>query len=259
MDVLDPNRAREVLHDLLSRAGRSALERRRTTSVHVKPDGSPVTEADRVLDDWLARELPAAFPGCGVVGEEGAHETGPAGTFYVDPIDGTQAYLDGLPYWGPTVSLVRDGVLELGAFYVPPLDELWFAARGHGAFRNGERLQMGPSRWSESKQVIFVPSRFHRGPRATWSGKIRALGSTAAHLALVAGGAGVATVIPRWALWDVGCGVLLVTEAGGRVSAIDGSPIDVVSCRAGLPFMAGASTALQNLAAAFAGRTDAEG
>ncbi|MCB9677334.1 MAG: inositol monophosphatase family protein [Alphaproteobacteria bacterium] len=259
MDPSDIERARDVLHDLLVEAGSMALARRAATAVEMKDDGSPVTGADQAIDAWFAEQLPRAFPGVGVVGEEGAGIAGSAGTFFVDPIDGTQAYLDGLPYWGPTVCLVRDGVLELGAFYVPPLREYWFAARGHGAFRDGVRLTIGPPRWDDRRQVLLVPSRFHMRRHGHWPGKIRAFGSAAAHLALVAAGAGVATVVPRWSLWDVGCGALLVTEAGGRIATLDGAPYDVVNGEPGLPFAAGASTALQNLAAAFAGRTDGEG
>ena len=74
-----------------------------------------------------------------------------------------------------------------------------------------------------------------------------ALGSSAAHLALVASGAGLVTVIPKWHLWDVGFGVLMVEESGRRVCDPEGNPIDVIACQPGLPILAGASTALDGL------------
>jgi len=260
MNSLDPDRARGVLHELLSQAGRLARDRRHSTSMQLKSDGSPVSDVDQELDAWLGAELPRAFPGCGVIGEEGACLQGTEGTFHIDPIDGTQSYLDGFPYWGPTVCLVRDGKLVLGAFYVPMLDEYWFAATGYGAYRDGERLHLSPPQWGPKRQVLLVSSRFHAHPAsARWQGKIRALGSAAAHLALCAAGSGVAAIVPKWALWDVGCGALLITESGGGISSLDGSAFDVVNGEQGLPIMAGAPSALQNLATAFAGRTDGEG
>lgn len=251
-----PERARDLLHELLRRAGRMALQAQIGAVARVKSDGSPVTDADKAIDAWFAEALPDAFPGMGVVGEEGAAIAGQRGTFHVDPIDGTQAYLQRLAYWGPTVTAVVEGELAFGAFYAPALDEYWFVARGFGAWRNGVRLPQLPDPGSPRDQVLFAPSRFHQGPRVGWPGKVRALGSTAAHLAHVASGAGAATIVPKWSLWDVGCGALMIDEVGGRVCAIDGGPIDLVRGPVGLPFIAGASTALQMLAEQLAGRID---
>jgi myo-inositol-1(or 4)-monophosphatase len=249
---VDVRRARDLLQALLTEAGSRALERQKRVEVTLKDDGSPVTPMDASIDAWLAQELPRAFPGVGVIGEEGASETQDdgAGVFWVDPIDGTQSYIDGLPYWGPTVTLVRGGRVVFGAFYAPALDEFWFGAPGVGAWRSGRSLAgrlRGDGRWAPNKQVLFVPSRFHRGPRVPWAGKLRSFGSTAAHLALVAAGAGVAVVVPRWELWDVGCGVALIREAGGIIRGLDGAPVDVVNGPRGLPFVAGASSAVSTL------------
>lgn len=221
----------------------------------LKDDGSPVSVIDKELDASIAAALRKELPTVGIRGEEGAHHTGPDGTFWIDPIDGTQAYVDGLPYWGPTVSLVQDGVVSLGAFYSPVTDEMWLAIRGGGAWRNGVRLESRWDRWPRSKQAVLAPSRFHRAPRFPWKGKVRAFGSSAAHLALVAASAAVATIVPRWSLWDVGCGALMITEVGGALVGLDGAPIDVVAAGGDLPFLAGAPTALHDLSAAL-GRMD---
>lgn len=242
MDWYEPTRAAGVLEDLLRRAGRIALEAQPTMESERKGDGSPVTEADRIVDAFLAEALSAAFPGCAVLGEEGARiEGGPR--FYVDPIDGTRSYLQRLAYWGPTVCLYDGPELLLGAFYAPVVNEFWFAARGHGAFRDGQLLRI-PEPPPPRDQTLFVPSRFHLARNVEWPGRIRALGSAAAHLAHVAAGAGALAIVPRWKRWDVGCGVLLVQEAGGVVSDIQGNPLDRNLGVDDLPFLAGASTAL---------------
>lgn len=251
-----PERAQEALQALLLAAGRMALDAQVGVAWASKADGSPVSEADKAIDAFLAEGLTEAFPGMGVVGEEGASRQGEKGTFFVDPIDGTEAYLQRLAQWGPTVTAVIDGRVDFGAFYAPAVDEFWFVARGHGAWRNGVRLPMLSDAGPAQKQVIFVPSRFHQGPRVDWKGKVRALGSTAAHLAHVAGGAGVAAIIPKWSLWDVGCGALMIEEVGGKVCGFDGRPVDLVAGPVGLPLLAGASTALQMLTAELVGRID---
>lgn len=240
----------DALRDLLTEAGRFALSHRDDTRVERKPDGSLVSDVDRTLDARIAAGLRERFPGTGVRGEEGAHQTGEAGTFFVDPVDGTHAFLQGLAYWGPTVGLVRDDELVLGALYLPVLDQFFFAARGHGAWRNGEPLPGPDRRQRTGDRVLFAPSRIHDAPAGLWDGKVRVLGSTAAHLALVASGAGSATLVPSWNLWDVGCGALLISESGGSLCGLDGGPVDLVRGPPGLPFLAGASTALSDVVTA---------
>jgi myo-inositol-1(or 4)-monophosphatase len=237
---------RTAIEPILRAAGELAREQFGRAKPATKEDGSWVTEADRRVETYLTEALTTEFPGTGVLGEEG-HRVEGTGTWYIDPIDGTTAYVQGLAYWGPTVCLVRDGVLEVGALYLPMLDEFWYAERDGGAWLNGERIRRRDDDAVRSQSGLFVPSDIHRRPAPPWPGKIRALGSTAAHLALVAAGRGAAVVIPRWSLWDIGCGVLLIEEAGGRICDVRGESVQVTSCLAGLPILAGASTALHLL------------
>jgi len=214
----------------------------------MKSDGSLVTAADRELEAFLTEALSREFPGTGIVGEEGANVEG-ADRWHIDPIDGTTAFVQRLAHWGPTICLVQDGRLEVGAFYMPRLDEFWFAQRGGGAWLDDTRLSSPDPGRVERQDALFAPSNFHRRSPVPWPGKIRALGSSAAHLALVAAGSGLLTVIPKWELWDIGCGVLLMEEAGRRVCDAVGEGVEVTTCRTGLPILAGASTALNLLTA----------
>lgn len=235
---------RPILARLLEAAGAAALSASRTARGRLKPDGSEVCEADLRSEALLVEGLARAFPGAAVISEEGTRVEGRDGVWYVDPIDGTSAYLDGLAYWGPTVCLVCGGRPEVGALWLPRLRELWYARRGAGAWRNGTRLVARPDATPGRHDAIFLPSRFHRVGPIPWPGKVRALGSSATHLALVASGSGLATVVPRWGPWDVAAGLLLITEAGLAVTDPRGSPVEPLSGPAGLPFLAGARTAL---------------
>lgn len=206
---------RAELSALLTDAGALALDYVGRSRVEIKSDGSPVTDADRAVEELIVERLTRAFPDDGIVSEEGCRIEGRSGAvWHVDPIDGTSSYLRRMADWGPTVCRVTRGRLEVGGYYAPRLREHWFAGLGYGAWRDGVRFSAREPREVTPEDVVFAPSRFHRAPNTPWPGKVRALGSTAAHLAYVAADAGLATIIPKWNLWDVGCGVLLVREAG---------------------------------------------
>lgn len=241
---------RDELQSILLEAGRVALSWFGRVSPEAKADGTPVTEADRAVEEVIARGLGAAFPGESVRSEEGLRVDGAPGSpcWYVDPIDGTGAFVSQLAYWGPTVCRVVDGALQAGAFYVPRLGELWFAEAGGGAWRDGRRL--GPPPAADGigpNDILFVPSRFHRRQPVPWPGKVRALGSSAAHLAHVAAGGGLAAFVPKWNLWDVGCGALLLQETGRVICSADGEGVRPERVTPGLPLLAGAPGALRVL------------
>ena len=227
-----------LLRALLDEAGQEAMRLFRDTSPTLKADGTWVTDADTACEKLLFDGLAAAFPNMGIVSEEGAHQSGNDGTWHVDPIDGTSAYLEGLAHWGPTICLVQDNALVLGALWLPRLGEFWIAKRGQGAWRNDTRLPQANASQAFRSNCLYVPSRFHRRQRVNWTGKIRALGSSASHLAQVAAGHGTAALISRWHLWDVGCGILLVEECGGVITDLAGNGFDPLS-QPGTPFLAG--------------------
>jgi fructose-1,6-bisphosphatase/inositol monophosphatase family enzyme len=240
---------RDELRTLLADAGAEALARFRRVVPEWKADGTPVTEADRAVEAILVERLSRAFPGDHVRSEEGTRVEGRPGApvWFVDPIDGTGSYVAGLPDWGPTVCRVVDGVLTVGAFLAPRVGEHWHAEVGGGAWRGEERLPPMVDRAVRGDDLLFLPSRFHRRGPIPWRGKVRALGSSAMHLCHVASGAGVAAIVPKWSLWDVGAGALLIREVGGEVRGADGEPLAPERSVEGLPLLVGAPTALRSL------------
>ena len=235
---------------MLVQAGRVALAHFRDVAVRRKADGSTLTDADLAAERVLVAALRDAFPGDGIVSEEGAAVTAESGhgTWYVDPIDGTSVFTEGLAHWGPTVARLHGGRWDLGGFYQPRLDEFWFASREHGADRDGHPLT--PISTAPPKhRTMMLPSRSHLAGPMPWRGKSRALGSTAAHLAMVAGGGASAVVVPSWSPWDVGCGLLLLELTEHAVVDLSGAPMDpMLHERA--PFIAGHPALLDDLAAA---------
>lgn len=240
-----------ALGHLLERAGLAALEHFRAAPPRRKADGSPVTDADLAAEAVLVAGLHELFPGVAVCSEEGdpAEPEGVSEVLYVDPIDGTSAFVEQLAHWGPTVAMVRDGEPVFGALHLPRLGETWLAERSVGAFRDGHRLQPPALDQVRRSSMLYVPSRFHQIGRVAWPGKIRALGTTAVHLAQVAAGMGAATAIGTWSPWDIGFGALAVEEAGRVLTDLSGSPIRPLAHR-GAAFLAGDPAAVAALAAA---------
>lgn len=236
----------DVLAGLLREAGEVALDRFLTVEAERKRDHTEVTEADRLSEAMLVRGLGIHFPGEGVVGEEGARVAGER-TWYVDPIDGTACYLEGLAYWGPVLGRVVDGCPEAGGVLFPRLSELWFAQAGAGAWRSGRRLPSLEALRLGRDSVVLVPSRFHTVATLGVDCKVRNLGSIAAHLCQVAAGGAVATLVgPGWRPWDVVAGLVLLEEVGGVALSLDGSPLDVLSDPSA-PFVAGGRAACDDL------------
>lgn len=240
---------RAELRAMLEEAGTIAMSYFGRVIPEQKSDGTPVTDADRAIEERIVERIGRVFPGESVRSEEGHRIEGRPGApcWYVDPIDGTGAFVSQLAYWGPTLCRVVDGSLDVGAMLIPRLGEHWYAEHGGGAWRGEQRLPTVERTEIGRNDVLFVPSRFHRRQPVPWAGKIRALGSSAAHLAHVAAGGGLATVVPKWALWDVGCGALLIREVGRVIWDASGHPVDPERITPGLPLLVGAPVALRSL------------
>lgn len=241
---LPPDPRAEPLSRALRAGGDAALARLDGLRAWKKPDGTALTDADLAAHEAIVEALGEAFPGEAVLSEEGPVGRAPTtgAVWFVDPVDGTDAMVEGLAHWGPTACRVVDGKLDVGAFWLPRTGELWFAGRGAGAWLDGRRLAP-PEPTRPGSASVYLPSRSHRMPAVAWHGKMRALGSSAAHLAQVARGSGGATVVADWKLWDVGCGILLVEEAGRVVVGLDGQPFDPLALE-GQPLVAAARSVL---------------
>ncbi len=233
------------LGELLLLAGEEASGRFGDPSPLRKKDGTPVTTADRAAQDVLIAGLLARFPGDGIQAEEDVERAGGPRTWIIDPIDGTAAYSEGLAHWGPCVAALEGGRASLGALWMPRIREYYYFEAGLGAFRNGAPLpRLRPLGAPGRLSVLYVPSRLHAGARVDWPGKLRCLGSVAAHLCLVAAGCASATLVPAgWRLWDTALGLALIEAVGGSAVLPDGRPLDP-ALHVGLPFAAGTPEAL---------------
>ncbi len=193
---------------------------------HDKRDGSPVTEVDLAVDALLVDAIAAEFPDHAIISEEGRTTwDGSEWTWIIDPIDGTTNYAAGLPWWCVSIALAHAGEVVWGMIDAPTLDRRWTATRGGGAFLAGNSIEVSPAsdltdRSTRHEPIAVTPGTIRRWRRGTFF-KARVMGSSALELALVADGslAAVYQRVPK--VWDVAAGLVLVTEAGGSVVAVD--------------------------------------
>jgi len=210
--------------------------------VETKPDLTPVTEADRAAEATLRALLRARRPQDAVLGEEGGEVPGsPAGSssrpddgprrrWVIDPIDGTKGYARGIPVWATLVALEHDGVPVVGVVSAPALGARWWAARGEGAFRDGEPITVSAVAALDDAHLSYdsvaefeaegIGEQFLALTRRCW--RTRAFGDFWSHVLVADGSIDVAVEVGGLAVWDVAAPMVVVQEAGGRVTDLAG-------------------------------------
>ncbi len=187
-----------------------ALSRFRATDlrVDVKPDLTPVSEADRAVEDRLRARIAAERPGERVLGEEEGGEE--SSEWIVDPIDGTRNYSRGIPVWA-TLIAYRARVAVVSA---PALGRRWWAVRGGGAFADGRPIRVSAIDRLEDATVLYALDQ-PPPPRAYEAWHLRGLGDFWAHMLVAEGSAEVAVDAHGLAVWDTAALAVVVEEAGG--------------------------------------------
>lgn len=198
-----------------------------------------VTRADREAEERVFKYLAARHPGHALIGEEswdGSCELGAGYTWILDPLDGTTNYAHGLDHYAFSLGLMFDGEPVAGIVVDPQRDHVYRALRGRGAFRNRKRLRVsGATRLGHSLMATGFPydRRHHLDELFEYlrefllrSRGIRRMGVASLDLALVAAGQIDGYYEKTLHAWDVAAGMLLVTEAGGRITDFAGRKFD---------------------------------
>lgn len=190
-----------------------------------KEPGQLVSDADLMVDALLRERLSALIPDAAWLSEESAASPGRAEkrlAWVVDPIDGTRDFVRGRPGWAVSVALVEDGDVVIGILAAPARNELWWAARGQGAWRNGVRLHCG-SHPTLSK--ARVPADHLRGIDIDYV-LVPKPNSIALRIAMVAADEADAVASIRWgAEWDIAAACIIAQEAGAIVTDVMGRPL----------------------------------
>ncbi len=203
--------------------------------VSMKGPADFVSAADRKAERVIFDALSKARPGYGFVMEESGIVEGkdPSHIWHIDPLDGTTNFLHGIPIFAVSLALERDGQLVAGVVYNPASDDLFIAERGQGAYHNNRRLRVAVRRDFDQALIgCGVPHLGKAGAHPRFQAEladvmrvaanVRRLGAAAIDLAYVASGRLDAFWERGLRSWDVAAGAVLIREAGGFVTTIEG-------------------------------------
>ncbi len=227
-----------LAHLIADNADSITTKRFKAQDLHVsmKPDHTAVTDADRAVEEAVRRTLSTARPRDAVVGEEMEDTGWGPRQWIIDPIDGTANFVRGVPVWATLIGLMVEGLMRVGVVSAPMLGRRWWAAEGMGAFTGKTLLNPTPMRVSKisSLEEAFLSYSSIGGWIESGRGQqfvdlLRDCGRTRAYgdfwsYMLVAEGAVDLACEPELALHDMAALDVIVREAGGQFSNLDGTP-----------------------------------
>jgi len=221
---------RSFAEDLAVEAGKVTLKYfQKNIEIDKKEDGTPVTTADRKAEEYIRARIVAEFPSHSILGEEEGESPGKSTyRWIIDPIDGTQSFIRGIPLYTVLLALEYERKPQVGVIHVPPLGETVSAANGVGAFYNGTPCQVSTTEHLADAwvQVTDYAELSRRRPEfakrlLTESYSCRAWGDAYGYL-LVATGRVDVMIDPIMNIWDIAPLKPIITEAGGVFTDLDG-------------------------------------
>jgi histidinol-phosphatase len=209
--------------ELADLADSIALARFGAPDLHVetKADETPVTEADRAVEEAIAARLRRERPDDGVLGEEFGVQEGGRRRWIVDPIDGTRNYARGIPVWASLIALEDDRELRLGVVSAPALGRRWWAERGLGAYAGERQLRVSSVDTIEDAVLCFALDR-PLPEIALRCRHARGFGDFWAHMLVAEGSVDGAVDAVGVSVWDLAAVQVIVEEAGGRFTDAQG-------------------------------------
>lgn len=214
------------------------FDRERSGEIREKGTNDFVTETDTSVQAFLRKELYALEPSVQFLGEESSDEIidFTKDVWVLDPVDGTTNLIHDFQMSVVSLALVQKGIVTLGVIYWPYMDELFYAAKGEGAFLNGGPISVSSVSRPQDSLIMVGPSPHHKevyadrvmeitGQIFRQCQEIRILGSAALNLAYVACGRADGFYEKILKPWDYAAGSLIVEEAGGRVVRWDKGPV----------------------------------
>jgi histidinol-phosphatase len=232
MKPIDPGHWLPFLEKIADRADEIALRffRAQNLQVEEKVDLSPVTEADRAIEEVAQNLLREHHPDLGIYGEEYGEQVGSGNTrLIIDPIDGTRNFVRGIPIFATLLAIEKDGEILAGLVTAPALQTRWKAARGYGAYCGKRRLYV--SRIRDLPKAHLFHGTLGGSGESLPPGSIfnlmrqvqrtRGFGDFYQHV-LVAEGAGEVAIDPAVKPWDIAPLQVIVEEAGGQATTLTG-------------------------------------
>ncbi|MBU0706496.1 MAG: inositol monophosphatase family protein [Patescibacteria group bacterium] len=191
-----------------------------------------VTVLDKEVEQMYVNAIKKQFPDHGIIGEEGSSKNEDAEYVWIlDPLDGTRNYTIEVPFYATTICLLKDKEPVVTVIYVPPLDKLYSAAAGQGAFLNGQKIHVSNETELIKSSILYCHSTDQHGVEAAekYAAKLKMAAfnadrfrSAGAEMGMVAEGLAEAYLLDGLPVWDLAAGALLIREAGGKATDFSG-------------------------------------
>jgi fructose-1,6-bisphosphatase/inositol monophosphatase family enzyme len=232
---INNNKLEKFLKDKIVEAGHATYKLLGKTGVKYTKENSMdvVTKADLLSNKIIVNAIKKNFPTHGIISEEQKDENiNNEYVWIIDPIDGTLNYSRGIPLYGVFIALAKNKEIIMGASYLPAFKELYFAQKGKGAFLNGRRVKCGNTKtivesygmigsvWRKGRDKLTNNILSLIGDKTAWIGS---LGSAAVNAGHVSCGKKDWTIMRGGGIWDYAAAVILLREAGCKVTKYDGS------------------------------------
>jgi myo-inositol-1(or 4)-monophosphatase len=210
----------------------------RKRSIRYKDAGfsNLVTDMDRASEEMIVSAIRREFPGHAIVAEESGAAGDSPHRWYIDPVDGTTNYVHGFPAWTVTIAYEAHGRLQAGVTYAPRLGEIYWARRGGGAFRNGKPIHVSSigrvekallcTGFSYDPEVRKINLKYF-AEFLMVAQAIRRVGAASLDLCWTACGVFDGFWEMSLGSWDMAAGIVILEEAGARISNFQGGPVDL--------------------------------
>ncbi len=212
--------------ETVKKAGEEALSLYGKGSLEVKFDEELVTEAELRLTGFFRERLNSVYPGHGVFGDPLPAEDYVHGEkrylWIHDPLDGVANFQAGIPIWGISLALLENFWPVIGVTYMPVTGDLFYAVAGQKAYWGEKEIKIPDTGEISNESVLLTYSRFHNHFNSTFPGKIRNLGSTAAHICYVVRGRAEAALLANASYRDLAAAQIILMAAGGKIHRLDG-------------------------------------
>lgn len=196
-------------------------------AIETKADNSPVTAVDKRINRMIMKAVRSEYPGFGLLAEEGDLGNGQEEFQWVcDPLDGTSAFIAGIPHSMFILGLSRQGTMAISVAYDPFGGKLYHAILGQGAYCNGQSIHVNHDDLHNGTACLESSAQGHWEKEiALAGGKVEKPRGTGYKCMMVATGGYVGMIKPNADLHDIGPASLIIEEAGGKVTSFDGNPI----------------------------------
>ncbi len=224
---------------ILKEAGRIAMRYFLDASFEIKGDGSPVTVADKAVQEFLVGAIASQFPEDGIIAEENEIFRKPIrGSRYwtIDPIDGTVSFMAGMASWAIAVGMIENGKPTAGFIHLPATGDIYYTSEKQ-VWRNDQHRSLTSDQSLHRNSILLTHARPHQRYtlQKSYPGRVLSLGTASAHLSLVATGGAHVVLIGHDKVWDLAPGYAMMRTNGGVLRYLDGSDCDLSTLLDGRP------------------------